>query len=146
MKRQRVDSGSPWEKHFGYARLVRAGSYVAISGTVAADALGRASATGSYAQTLQIFRGFEKALAEVGGTLRDIVRLRVHFVEPDIAPGFLDALKETFPEGSPALTTVRVVALVSKDFLLEIEADAICEEPKEDRPARRAQDWTEPVD
>ncbi|KAA0255083.1 RidA family protein [Acidobacteria bacterium ACD] len=135
MRRTRVETDSPWERRFGYARAVRAGSFVAVSGTVAADGAGLPLARDPYGQAAAVFRKIGEALGRVGGSLSDVVRLRVHYVSPDVASGFLEALNEAFPAGAPALTTVRVAELVGPEYLLEVEADAVLEEAA--APARR---------
>lgn len=131
MRQLRISTGSPWEKAFGYPRLVRAGSFVAVSGTVAADPAGRPVGTTAYEQTAAILAVVAEALERAGGRLSDVVRLRVLYADPDVAPGFFRALTEAFPGGYPALTTARVVCLVSPEFLVEIEADAVVAGPPE---------------
>lgn len=125
MQRERIVTDNPWERHYGYARAVRAGSFVAVSGTVAAGSDGRASGTDAYTQATEIFARIERTLERVDGGLADVVRLRVYFADPSVAEGFTRALTEAFPGGAPALTAVRVPALVAPEFLLEIEAEAI---------------------
>lgn len=145
MKKQRIETANPWEKRFGYARAVRAGSFVAVSGTVAADDLGRPLASDPYGQTVAILERIQSALAKAGGSLADVVRLRVLFVDSAIAPGFLEALKAAFPNGAPALTAIRVAALVTPDFLLEIEAEAILGE-RHGKETLAASGWAEEAD
>lgn len=125
MQRERIVTDNPWERHYGYARAVRAGSFVAVSGTVAAGGDGRASGADAYEQATEIFTRIARTLERVDGGLADVVRLRVYYAEPSVADGFTRALNEAFPEGAPALTAVRVPALVAPEFLLEIEAEAI---------------------
>lgn len=135
MINRRASSDSPWEKRYGYARAVRRGSFVAVSGTVACGADGSAIGSDAYVQTRSILARIERALEETGASLADVVRLRVSFADGDVADGFARALAERFPDGAPALTTVRVVRLVSDEFLLEIEADAVvAEAPPRGRP------------
>jgi enamine deaminase RidA (YjgF/YER057c/UK114 family) len=145
MRHVRISTGSPWEKAHGYPRLVRAGSVVAVSGTVAADSEGRALGTTAYEQTAAILRVLGEALVRAGASLADVVRLRVLYADPDVAPGFFRAMTEAFPEGYPALTTVRVVSLVAPEFLVEIEADAVSSGPPE-RPDGAPPPWDEGVD
>lgn len=122
---QRAGSDTPWERRYGYPRAVRSGPFVAVSGTVAADGQGRALAPDAYGQARAIFRRIEDALVRLGAGLSDVVRVRVHWTGEDVAEGFARALREAFPAGAPALTTVRVAALAAPEFLLEVEADAV---------------------
>jgi enamine deaminase RidA (YjgF/YER057c/UK114 family) len=122
---QRVGSDTPWERRYGYPRAVRSGFTIAVSGTVAADRDGRPLAADAYGQSRAILRRIGEALAHLGADLGDVIRLRVHFAGADVADGFAQALREEFPAGAPALTTVRVAALAAPEFLLEIEADAV---------------------
>lgn len=147
MRRTRVESGSPWERRFGYARAVRAGALVAVSGTVAADEAGLPLARDPYGQAAAIFGKIDQALAKAGSSLADVVRLRVAYTNPDVAPGFLEALTEAFPGGVPALTTLHVVSLAGPEFLLEVEADAVADDaaaPRDRRDDRAP--WTESSD
>ena len=147
MKRRRVETGNPWERRFGYARAVRAGGFVAVAGTVAADEAGLPLARDPYGQAAAIFRMIGEALGLLGGSLADVVRVRVLYVSPDVASGFLEALSEAFPAGAPALTTMRVAELVGPEYLLEIEADAVIEESP--GPGRREEPggrWEESSD
>lgn len=143
MIRRRLLTGNVWERRYGYARAVRAGSFVAVSGTVAADADGKPLAPDAFGQAMAIFAAIDATLRTAGGELADAVRLRVHHAgtDPDTAAGFARALATVFPRGAPALTTIRVVSLVSPEFLLEIEADAVIPEDRDvGREPRRAGD------
>ncbi|HEV8268222.1 MAG TPA: Rid family hydrolase, partial [Thermoanaerobaculia bacterium] len=131
MKKVRVGTGTPWEKQYGYARALRLGSVVAVSGTVAADDAGRAVADDAYGQTRAILSRIGEALERTGARLADVVRLRVYHADPAVGDGFGRALAEIFPYGAPALTAVRVAALSSPDFLLEIEADAVVDNERD---------------
>jgi enamine deaminase RidA (YjgF/YER057c/UK114 family) len=125
---RRISSESPWERRHGYARAVRRGGFIAVSGTVACGRDGEPAASDSYGQTRAILAEIGRALREAGASLSDVVRLRVLYVDPSVESGFSDALKEVFPDGAPALTTARVAGLVSEAYLLEIEADAFVPE------------------
>lgn len=145
MKRRRFTTGGIWERRFHYARAVRHGSFIAVSGTIAADREGRAVGDAAYEQTNEILSRIGDVLGQAGGSLADAVRLRVYHAGGDVASGFSKALAEAFPDGAPALTTVRVVALVAPEFLLEIEADAVLATGRE-RSEDEVPDWDEEAD
>lgn len=142
MKPRHLSTDTPWEKEFGYARAVRAGDLVLVSGTVAADANGRATAPDAYGQGREIFRILDHVLRRLGSDLSRVVRLRVYYPDPTIGPDFSRALREAFPGGVPAVTGVRVTGLVEAEFLMEVEADAVATEGQE-APPRDLKEWDE---
>jgi enamine deaminase RidA (YjgF/YER057c/UK114 family) len=142
MKARHVSTETPWEKEFGYARAVRAGDHIFVSGTVAADREGRALGADAYAQGRAIFDILDEVLRRVGSELARVVRLRVYYPDPAIGADFARALRESFPGGIPALTGVRVTGLVDPMFLVEVECDAIASEGQE-APPRDLEDWDE---
>jgi len=131
----RVSTGNPWERRFGYARAVRRGSFVAVSPIAACDDEGNPLGGDALLQSRAIFARLARVLGEAGASLADVVRLRVHYVDPEVAEGFARALADAYPDGAPALTTLRVVGLASGAFLLEVEADAVVPEPARERAA-----------
>jgi 2-iminobutanoate/2-iminopropanoate deaminase len=80
-------------------------------------------------QARQAFRNLEKAMEAAGGTLKDIVALRIYVVdyqaECGTAVGIV--LREFFSENPPASTWIGVSALADPEFLIEIEATAVLE-------------------
>ena len=108
----------------GYARAVRVGAQIWVSGTTATDADGKVVAPGDPAgQARFIIDKIERAITQLGGSLRDVVRTRV-FVS-DIAhwEPVARAHGERFGEIRPANTLVEG-RLVGPEYLVEIEADA----------------------
>ena len=79
-------------------------------------------------QARQAFRNLEKAIEAAGGTLKDIVALRIYVVDYQAESGTAvgAALRESFsPENPPASTWIGVSALAVPEFLIEIEATAV---------------------
>jgi 2-iminobutanoate/2-iminopropanoate deaminase len=78
-------------------------------------------------QARQAFRNLEKAMEAAGGTLKDIVALRIYVVdyqaECGTAVGIV--LREFFSENPPPSTWIGVSALADPEFLIEIEATAV---------------------
>ena len=79
-------------------------------------------------QTRQALRNVQTAVEAAGGTLADVVSLRLYIVNPqpgDTGPAGA-ALREFFPaDKPPASTWIGVTALAVADFLIEIEAVAV---------------------
>ncbi len=127
MKRTNVSSGAKWESIVGYSRLVRVGDRIYVTGTTATTPEGGRVGDGdAYAQAYQALRNIERALGQVGGTLRDVVRTRL-FVT-DIrrdweAVGRAHA--ELLGAVRPATSMVEVARLIEDWMLVEIEADAV---------------------
>ena len=79
-------------------------------------------------QARQAFRNLEKAMEAVGGTLKDVVALRIYVVDYQAESGTAvgTALRECFSsENPPASTWIGVAALADPEFLIEIEATAV---------------------
>ena len=125
-ERLNVFSGSEWEDAVGYARAVRLGNAVHVSGTTAVDEHGNVVGTGdAAAQTRYIFQRIDMALRDCGATLGDVVRTRmfvrdIHQWEPVGA-----VHREVFGDIRPAATMVEVAGLIHPDLLVEIEVDAL---------------------
>jgi len=78
-------------------------------------------------QARQAFRNLEKAMEAAGGTLKDIVALRIYVVDYEAECGTAVgvALREFFSGNPPASTWIGVTALAVPEFLIEIEATAV---------------------
>ena len=79
-------------------------------------------------QARQAFRNLETAIKATGGTLKDVVALRIYIVNYQAESGTAvgTALREFFsPENPPASTWIGVSALAIPEFLIEIEATAV---------------------
>jgi aryl-alcohol dehydrogenase-like predicted oxidoreductase/enamine deaminase RidA (YjgF/YER057c/UK114 family) len=116
-------SGTPWETMAGYARAVRHGRRISVSGTTATLGTRLIGGRDPAAQAHFAIDKIEGALQSLGGSLHDVVRTRV-FVK-DIADweAVARAHGARFAGIMPANTLVQA-ALVGEDYLVEIEADA----------------------
>jgi enamine deaminase RidA (YjgF/YER057c/UK114 family) len=124
--RQNISSGSPYEPVFGYSRAVKVGDQIFVSGTVAWGDDGKVAGEGDmYAQAKQAIRNIEKALAQAGASLEDVVRTRTFVTDVSRFEEVAKAHGEAFGEIRPAATVVEVKALVDAVMLVEIEADAV---------------------
>ena len=122
---ERVASNTPWEPIFGYVRKVKAGNWLAISGTTATDERGMIVGGGQmYVQARQALANIKSHVESAGFTLADVVRTRVFVTDISRFAEVARAHKEVFGENPPASTLVEVKRLVHPDMLIEVEADA----------------------
>jgi len=122
--RQWVGTGTPWEALAGYARAVRVGSRVLVSGTTATGPDGVVGAGDAAAQTRYILDRIEAALRQLGASLRDVVRTRVYVRDIADWEAVARVHGERFGEIRPANTLVQA-QLVGEAYLVEIEAEAM---------------------
>jgi enamine deaminase RidA (YjgF/YER057c/UK114 family) len=124
-KRVMVSSASPYEPIVGFCRAVRVGNIVAVSGTTAGSS-GKPVAVGDpAAQTRAILQTIEKALAEAGASLKDVVRTRIYLVDIAHWEAVGRVHGEFFGDIRPANSMFQVTAFVRPEWLVEIEADAV---------------------
>jgi enamine deaminase RidA (YjgF/YER057c/UK114 family) len=116
-------SGTPWEPLAGYARAVRKGSRISVSGTTASHGSRAIGGTDAAAQTHFVIDKLQGALESLGGTLEDVVRTRVFVRRIQDWEAVARTHGERFGHIQPANTLVEG-ALVSEDALVEIEAEA----------------------
>ena len=127
-KRRLVSSASPYEPIVGFSRAVRAGNFIAVSGTTAGSG-GKPVAIGDpAAQTRAIIEVIEKALADLGASLKDVVRTRIYLVNIAHWEAVGRVHGEFFADIRPANSMFQVTAFVSPEWLVEIEADAVVAE------------------
>jgi aryl-alcohol dehydrogenase-like predicted oxidoreductase/enamine deaminase RidA (YjgF/YER057c/UK114 family) len=123
--RSRVFSGSEWEPVAGYARAIRDGDRVLVSGTTATHGRDRIGAPGdAAAQTTYALDKIAAALRPLGAGLDDVVRTRIYLARAADAEAASRAHGRALSGHPPANTTVVAGDLVG-DYRVEIEAEAI---------------------
>jgi enamine deaminase RidA (YjgF/YER057c/UK114 family) len=121
----RISSSAPWEPVVAYSRLVRAGDYVAVSGTTATDENGLVVGAGQmYVQARQALTNIRTALERAGVSLHDVIRTRMFVTDIGRYAEAARAHREVFADFPPATSMVEVRRLIHPDMLIEIEADA----------------------
>ena len=111
----------------GYSHIVKDGSTVYVAGQVARDRDGKIVGLGdAKAQTEQVFKNLEAALAAAGGNLSHIVKTNTFMTHREDIPVFREIKAKYLPgDDSPVSTLVLCSGLADPDFRIEIEAIAI---------------------
>ncbi len=125
MRRQDVFDGT--EATVAYARAVRVGPHVHVSGTTSANTEGRVIGDDLYAQSKETYRKIAAILDKAGAGLADVVRIVAYVTDITQPDGFNQATIEAFEETGvrPAATLVEITALYTPEMQVEIEAYAI---------------------
>ena len=124
MPKQSVSTGTVWEKLAGYARAVRVGDHIYVSGTTATGPDGLVGGDDPAAQARFVIDKIERAINDLGGRLDDVVRTRIFISNVAHWEPVARVHGERFAAIRPANTLVEA-KLVGPEFLVEIEADAI---------------------
>jgi enamine deaminase RidA (YjgF/YER057c/UK114 family) len=129
MTRRSVSANRPWEAVVGYARAVRVGNVVEVSGTASAGPDGTILHKGDVeGQAREALRTIVAALEELGASASDVVRTRVLLLDASKWEEAGRAHGEVFADVRPANTTMAVSAFIDPDILVEIEVTAIVED------------------
>lgn len=122
--RARALSGTAWETMAGYARAVRHGDRIDVSGTTATHGARVVGGRDAAAQAHAAIDKIEGALEALGSGLADVVRTRVYVRDMAGWEAVARAHGERFGDARPANTLVQA-GLVGEDYLVEIEAEAV---------------------
>lgn len=124
-ERRRISSGGPWEAAAGYSRAIALGDACWVAGTTDAGPDGRSLHPGDVAaQATAVFEVIERALAEAGFALSEVVRTRMFVTDIGHSAEISAVHGAVFGEIRPAATMVGVAALMDPSLLIEIEAEA----------------------
>lgn len=124
-ERRRISSGGPWERVAGYSRAIVVGDTCWVAGTTDAGPDGISQHPGDIAgQARAVFGIIQRALAEGGFDLGDVVRTRMFITDMAHSAALSAVHGEVFGEIRPAATMVAVAALMHPSLLVEIEAEA----------------------
>ena len=124
-QRRLISSGGPWEASVGYSRAVAIGGSCHVSGTTDAGPDGASLHPGDAAgQARAAWSIVERALAEAGFALAEVVRTRTYVVSLADVPAVTAVHGELFGAIRPAATLVQVAGLIHPSLLVEVEADA----------------------
>jgi 2-iminobutanoate/2-iminopropanoate deaminase len=117
-------------RQYGFSQVIttRGGTTVYIAGQVAWDETGAIVGAGDLRQqTWKAFENVAAAVAAAGGTLADVVSLRIYVVAAAMAERRVirEALLHFFPDNPPTSTWIAVPALANEGFLVEVEPIAV---------------------
>jgi enamine deaminase RidA (YjgF/YER057c/UK114 family) len=122
--RQLISSGSAFEDRVGYSRAVRVDNRVWVAGTAPIMPGDADPPAGAYEQAKVCLGIIERALAEAGASLDDVVRTCIYLTDAAHVDEVGRAHGEAFARARPATTGV-VVRLFDPRWLVEIEAEAV---------------------
>ena len=121
---RRVQSGSPWEESFGFARAVAAGDRVLVAGTTAFKGDVLHGEGDPYEQAKAAFTSAVQALGEFGLGAASVIRTRMYLTHMRDVEAVGRAHKEIFDPVRPAATLLVVEGFVDPRILVEVEIEA----------------------
>jgi enamine deaminase RidA (YjgF/YER057c/UK114 family) len=127
IERQRIASGSPFEKTIGFSRAMRVGNRVIVAGTAPIWPDGSCDPDPEV-QARRCLEIITTALAEAGAGPEHVIRTRQYLTYPGDADAVGRAHGAVFAEVRPASTMIVVAALLDPRWKVEIEAEAIIDD------------------
>jgi enamine deaminase RidA (YjgF/YER057c/UK114 family) len=121
--RRLISSGSGFEAAAGYSRAVVDGDWIFVAGTTGFDYAQMTIVDDPAEQARQAFRNIEKALAEAGARLGDVVRVKYYVPDAADWPAIVPVLGEILGSIRPAATAL-ICGLVDPRMKVEIEVTA----------------------
>ncbi len=127
--RQVVSTNTRWEPIVGYSRAVRAGDWIAVTGTIGLKPDGTCP-EGAEDQMREAMKIILAAIEALGGERTDILRTRIFVTDIHLWKEIGSVHAEILGDVRPATTMVQVAALADPAAVLEVEADAVVASPK----------------
>ncbi|MEU2332284.1 RidA family protein [Streptomyces sp. NPDC013172] len=121
---RRVQSGSPWEESFGFARAVAAGDRVLVGGTTSFKGTVLYGEGDPYEQAKVAFTSAIEAIGEFGLDVGSVVRTRMYLTHVRDVDAVGRAHMEIFDAVRPASTLLVVEGFVDPRILVEVELEA----------------------
>jgi 2-iminobutanoate/2-iminopropanoate deaminase len=119
-------------KPTGYTHVVVAADRrtVYIAGQVAFDSAGNVVGAGDFrAQAEQVFTNLRRALASVGATFSDVVKMTTLITDSKNVPALREVRTHYLDPKQPPANPMLVTQLVRPELLLEVEAVAVLNNP-----------------
>jgi enamine deaminase RidA (YjgF/YER057c/UK114 family) len=127
--RQRAKSGSPFEDQYGFSRAIRVDDRIIVAGTGPIEDDGTTTPGGASEQAARCFELIIRAIEQLGGDAKDVVRTRMFLTDIDQQDVVGAVHARYFGEARPAATMVGVATLCRPEWIVEIEAEAIIGKP-----------------
>lgn len=121
--RQLISTGSPFEKTMGYSRAVAQGPFCFVSGTTGYDYTKMEMPDDVAAQAENALATIQKALAQAGFDMKDVIRANYYISKPEYADAIVPVLGKVFGEVRPAVTLL-VAQLMKPEMKIEIDVTA----------------------
>jgi enamine deaminase RidA (YjgF/YER057c/UK114 family) len=121
---RRVQSGSPWEESFGFARAVAAGDRVLVAGTTAFKGDVLYGDGDPYEQAKVAFTTALEAIGEYGLGIESVIRTRLHLAHARDVDAVGRAHKEMFDAVRPVTTLLVVQGFIDSRVLVSVEVEA----------------------
>ncbi|MFP3990730.1 RidA family protein [Streptomyces sp. E11-3] len=121
---RRVQSGSPWEESFGFARAVAAGDRVVVGGTTSFEGRVLHGEGDPYEQARRAFSHALAAIGEFGLGAESVIRTRMYLTHARDVDAVGRAHQEFFDSVRPVTTMVVVSGFVDSRILVEVELEA----------------------
>jgi enamine deaminase RidA (YjgF/YER057c/UK114 family) len=112
----------------GYSHVaeVSGGRTIYIAGQVAFDNSGKVVGKGDFAaQATQVFENLKLALAAVGATFENVVKVNTYVTDMSHLPTLREIRGKYYGKFAPASTLVEIGKLAHPDLMVEIEAVAV---------------------
>jgi enamine deaminase RidA (YjgF/YER057c/UK114 family) len=121
---RRVQSESPWEETFGFARAVAVGDRVLVAGTTSFKGSVLYGEGDPYEQAKVAFSSALEAIAEFGLGPQSVVRTRMYLTHQRDIDEVGRAHKELFDSVRPVATVLVVEGFVDPRLLVSVELEA----------------------
>jgi 2-iminobutanoate/2-iminopropanoate deaminase len=108
-----------------YSHVVQTGNLVFVAGQVAQDAAGEVVGAGDFeAQATRVFENLSRALAGVGASLRNLVKITIYITDARFRDPLREINRQYLPTDQPTSTLLVVAGLARPEYLIEIDAVA----------------------
>jgi enamine deaminase RidA (YjgF/YER057c/UK114 family) len=121
---RRVQSESPWEESFGFARAVAAGDRVLVAGTTSFRGDVLYGEGDPYEQAKVAYTSAIEAIGEFGLGVGSVIRTRMFLTHVRDVDAAGRAHKELFDSVRPVSTLLVVEGFVDPRILVEVELEA----------------------
>ena len=124
--RRYIKRSTAQARAYSQAVVTEGGRIVSLAGQVgAADASGNSLAGDFDGQVREVFARLNQTLAEVGGSLADMVTMTVFITDARYGDRFTELRKKIFGDNFPASALITVTGLARPEMLVEVQGIAV---------------------